>query len=166
MIAFGGAIGVAETRDQVSAGGVVFRHYRGRTQVVLISVATRDGLQTRWQLPKGLVGRGEVPEAAAEREVREEAGVVAERLTPLAPVEYWYYGTAGRGANAPRVRFHKLVYFYLFRYRAGKVADHDQEVVEARWVPLEEAEAMLAFAGEKKVVREAAGLIAAMGQAK
>jgi len=152
---------MAETRDQVSAGGVVFRQVGALTEVVLISVATRDGSQARWQLPKGLVGRGETPEAAAEREVREEAGVEAERLAPLKPVEYWYYGS-GRGAKPARVRFHKLVHFYLFCYRSGDVADHDHEVLEARWVPLGEAEAMLAFAGEKKVVVEARAAIQAL----
>ena len=131
--------------------------------MALIAVATRDGSHIRWQLPKGLVGRGEAPEAAAEREVREEAGVETERLAELEPVEYWYYGSAGRGANAPRVRFHKRVHFYLFRYKSGDVGDHDHEVVEARWVPLSEAEAMLAFDGEKKVMREAAERIAALG---
>ena len=44
-----------ETKEQVSAGGVVYRLRGGEAEVALISV----GGQGRWQLPKGLVGRGE-----------------------------------------------------------------------------------------------------------
>ena len=38
-------------REQVSAGGVVFRRYNERIEVVIVAV----GPQNRWQLPKGLV---------------------------------------------------------------------------------------------------------------
>src|SRR3712207_7199216 len=49
------------------SGGVAFRRRGGRVEVALISV----GDAPRWQLPKGLVARGEEHEAAAAREVRE-----------------------------------------------------------------------------------------------
>jgi 8-oxo-dGTP pyrophosphatase MutT (NUDIX family) len=146
-----------ETQAQVSAGGVVFRRYRRQLQVALISV----GAPVRWQLPKGLVGRGEAPEAAAQREVREETGLEAELLRPLDVIEYWYYGTV-RGGH--KVRFHKQVHFFLFRFVRGKVADHDHEVNEARWVKLADAETMLAFANERKVVAHAQTAIAELEQ--
>ena len=58
------------------------------------------------------------------------------------------------------VRYHKRVRFYLFRYVSGDVSDHDDEVLEARWVDLEEAEAMLSFDNEKRVLSLAAAVIA------
>jgi 8-oxo-dGTP pyrophosphatase MutT (NUDIX family) len=131
----------------VSAGGVVVRQLDGRPQVALICVGPRR----RWQLPKGLVESGEAAEAAATREVREEAGVEAELVAPVETIEYWYVGRRG----AERVRFHKRVHFYLFRYRSGDVADHDDEVEEARWVPADEAAGMLAFPNERRVVEKA-----------
>src|SRR2546421_7754279 len=67
------------TEEQVSAGGVVVRGTGDRAEVVLVSV----GPQRRWQLPKGLVEPGEAPEAAAVREVREEAGGAADLLAPI-----------------------------------------------------------------------------------
>jgi 8-oxo-dGTP pyrophosphatase MutT (NUDIX family) len=146
-----------ETQAQVSAGGAVFRRYRRQLQVALISV----GEPARWQLPKGLVGRGEAPEAAAQREVREETGLEAELLRPLDVIEYWYYGTV-RGGR--KIRFHKQVYFYLFKYRRGDVADHDNEVNEARWVKLADALTLLAFANERKVVAQAQAAIEALEQ--
>jgi 8-oxo-dGTP pyrophosphatase MutT (NUDIX family) len=140
-----------KTVTQVSAGGVVFRRREGQVEVVLISV----GDPPRWQLPKGLVDAGEAPEAAALREVREEAGVEAELVAPIDRIEYWYIAAE----HGQRIRYHKFVHFYLLAYRSGKVSDHDYEVHEARWVRLDQALQMLAFASERKVVEQAREMI-------
>jgi 8-oxo-dGTP pyrophosphatase MutT (NUDIX family) len=136
-----------ETKEQVSAGGVVYRRRGGETEVALISV----GEAARWQLPKGLVGRGESPLEAALREVEEETGLACEVVAELEKVEYWYFSKGG----GRRVRFHKFVHFYLMRYVSGDVSGHDDEVNEARWVGIEDAEGMLAFKGERKALAEA-----------
>jgi 8-oxo-dGTP pyrophosphatase MutT (NUDIX family) len=138
------------TRDQVSAGGVVFRLNGGAPEVAIIQVG-----ENRWQLPKGLIDDGETPEAAALREVREETGLTAEQVAPLDKVEYWYVS----GSGERRVRFHKFIHFYLMRYLSGSVADHDHEVNEARWVAIDDAITMLTFENEKKVVQQARTLI-------
>ncbi|MDT7541244.1 MAG: hypothetical protein QOE33_1148 [Acidobacteriota bacterium] len=135
------------TKTQVSAGGVVFRRSEGRTEVALISV----GEQNRWQLPKGLVGANESPEAAALREAREETGLDAEMIAPIEKIEYWYYASE-RGA---RVRFHKFVHFYLLRFTSGDTSGHDHEVNEARWIEIGEAIERLAFKSERVVVERA-----------
>ena len=138
-------------RDQTSAGGVVFRRVGKRVEVVIIAV----GPNNRWQLPKGLVDRNEKPEVTAVREAREEGGVTSEIVTHLDTVEYWYAGLE----NGIRVRFHKRVHFFLMRYMSGDTKDHDWEVNEARWVPIEDAAAQLAFDNEKRVMEQAAELI-------
>jgi 8-oxo-dGTP diphosphatase len=135
------------TLNQVSAGGVVYRRQAGELQVALISV----GEKSRWQLPKGLIDSQEIPEAAAIREVREEAGVEAELLEFIDKIEYWYYSNQ----KGRRVRFHKKVYFYLLRYLSGDVKNHDQEVNEAAWFDVDQAVEQLAFDSEKEVVRKA-----------
>jgi 8-oxo-dGTP pyrophosphatase MutT (NUDIX family) len=133
---------------QFSAGGVAFRQTtQGGIEVALIAV----GENRRWQLPKGTIELDEPPEAAALREVREEAGVETELVEPVEPIEvieYWYVGDS-RGR---RVRFHKKVHFYLMRYTAGDVADHDHEVQESRWFEIDEAIERLAFKNEQNVV--------------
>ena len=144
---------VIPTKTQISAGGVVFRRRDSRVEVALISV----GDENRWQLPKGLVDAGEGVEEAAVREAREETGIETELVAPLDKIEYWYYAT-NRGG---RVRFHKFVHFYLLRHLSGDVRDHDREVNEARWVEIGEASAMLAFAGERKVMERAREMLAA-----
>ncbi|HLT45658.1 MAG TPA: NUDIX hydrolase [Rubricoccaceae bacterium] len=141
------------TEDQVSAGGVAFRRGARGVEVAVVKMKPKG----RWQLPKGIVDAGETPEATALREVREEAGIEAALVAPLDVIEYWYVGRRGAG----RVRFRKRVHFFLLAYRAGDVRDHDHEVEEARWVPVEEAEALLAFENERRVVAQARALIAA-----
>jgi 8-oxo-dGTP pyrophosphatase MutT (NUDIX family) len=135
----------------VSAGGAAFRATEGGWDVALVLVGPEA--HPRWQLPKGLVEPGETPAAAAVREVREEAGVETEPVAPLERVEYWYVGTEPDGE---RVRYHKFVHFFLLRYLAGDVKDHDREVAEARWVPVAEATGILAFTSERRVMQRAA----------
>lgn len=137
----------ATTRQQVSAGGVVFRqsHNGDNIEVALISV----GDEQRWQLPKGIVHHDEEPEVTALREVSEETGLNTEMVGPLDTIEYWYYSTTPSGA---KVRFHKYVHFYLLRYLSGNTADHDHEVNEARWFDIDEAYERLAFDNEKQIV--------------
>jgi 8-oxo-dGTP pyrophosphatase MutT (NUDIX family) len=131
---------------------VAFR--RGAVGVEIALIRPRG--TERWQLPKGLVDPGEVPELTARREVREEAGVDGEVVAPIETIEYWYVGTERDGT---RVRFHKSVHFFLLSYRSGEVGDHDREVAEARWVPIADALGLLAFKNERTVVERAAALI-------
>jgi 8-oxo-dGTP pyrophosphatase MutT (NUDIX family) len=138
-------------RDQVSAGGVVFRRDDERIEVVIVAV----GGQNRWQLPKGLVEKDETPEIAAVREAREEGGIDSEVVEHIETVEYWYAGLDG----GERVRFHKRVHFFLLRYLSGDTSNHDWEVSEARWVPIDDAKNQLAFDNERRVVERARELI-------
>ena len=147
----GNSVSKVPTKLQFSAGGVAFRKQDGRIDVALISV----GEDNRWQLPKGLVDKGESTEHAAIREVLEEAGIDTEIVTRIDKVEYWYFWKE----NGQRIRYHKFVYFYLLRYKAGDVRDHDHEVNEARWIDIDDAIEMLAFDSEKKIMEKAKELI-------
>jgi 8-oxo-dGTP pyrophosphatase MutT (NUDIX family) len=123
---------------EFSAGGVVVRQMRGRAFVAVVRV--RDEILA---LPKGHPDGDETSAQAAQREVREETGVEAELVERLGDVKYWYV----RGGE----RVMKIVAFFLFRYRSGSVENHDHEVEEALWIPLDEAPRRLAYKGEREM---------------
>lgn len=132
---------------EFSAGGVVVRRMQGRPFVAVVRV--RDEILA---LPKGHPDGDESPAAAARREVREETGVEAEFVEKLGDIRYWY----ARGGR----RVMKIVSFFLFRYRSGSLADHDHEVEEALWIPLEEAPGRLAYRGEREMAESALSRLA------
>jgi 8-oxo-dGTP diphosphatase len=104
-----------------------------------------------WALPKGLVARGEDPEATALREVTEETGLEGSSVSKLGDIRY-VYTRAG-------ARIFKIVSFYLVRYRRGRIGDvapeHAHEIEEARWLPLDEAPRLLAYRGEREMADRA-----------
>lgn len=123
-------------------------------QVAVIVPVKRDAAGNKvLGLPKGHADGDETPQAAAAREVREETGVEAELIDELGDVRYSYL------RNGRRVE--KVVRFYLFEYRSGDVADHDHEIEDARWMPLEEAARALSYTGEREMVVRALSRMAA-----
>ena len=104
-----------------------------------------------WALPKGLIAPGEKADATALREVEEETGARGRLLEKLGDVRY-VYTWAGE-------RVFKVVSFYLVRYSSGRLGDvpaeHAHEVAEVRWLPLDEAPALLAYKGERQMAERA-----------
>jgi len=135
---------------ETSAGGVVVRD--DEVAVIVPFKPAPDGRRVLG-LPKGHPEAGESLEEAAAREVREEAGVETEFVEKLGDVRYWYQ-RQGR-------KIRKTVAFFLFRYVSGDVADHDDEIEAASWMPLEQAAQELSFAGEREMVTRALSRMAA-----
>ena len=109
-----------------------------------------------WALPKGLVSRGEDPEATALREVAEETGVSGRSLGKLGDVRYVY--TWGGD------RIFKIVSFFLVQASRGRIGNLPpataHEVAEARWLPLDEAPRLLAYKGEREMAEKAIVVLA------
>jgi 8-oxo-dGTP pyrophosphatase MutT (NUDIX family) len=124
------------TELETSYGGVVVRG----DEILVITPAGRHVTG----LPKGGLERGETPEQAAVREVREETGVVASVREPLGDVRYTYR------RDGRRVR--KTVHFFLCDYVAGSTDDHDHEVDDARWIALSGAGTELTYPGERALI--------------
>lgn len=131
-----------------SAGGVVVR---GEEIVVIVPTRRASDGSKVLALPKGHIDPGESEEQAAAREVREETGVVGALVHGLGESRYWY---RREGQTIP-----KSVTFFLFEYVEGDTADHDDEVEEARWIPLAQAERELTHAAEREIVARAAAYL-------
>jgi len=118
--------------------------------------AIRPGGKEVWALPKGLIGRGERPEETAAREVTEETGVEGRLVGKLGDVRYVYTWEGER--------VFKIVSFYLFRYRRGRLGDIPPELAHevdaTRWLPLEEAPRLLAYRGEREMAEKAREILA------
>lgn len=139
---------------EISAGGVLVRKLRGRWLVAAIRPGGKpEGL---WALPKGGLDRGEDAEAAAVREVEEETGARGESLGKLGDVKYFYV----RGGK----RVFKVVTFFLVRYTGGTLGEISEafrhEVADVRWLPLDEAPALLAYKGEREMAEKAIARLA------
>jgi 8-oxo-dGTP pyrophosphatase MutT (NUDIX family) len=128
------------TELEESFGGVVVRD----GDVLVITPAGRPQIST---LPKGGPQEGESPWVTATREVREETGVEARIVERLGDVRYRYR----RGG----VRVFKTVGFYLCDYVSGDTADHDHEVDDARWMPIQQARTELTYPGEREMIERA-----------
>jgi 8-oxo-dGTP pyrophosphatase MutT (NUDIX family) len=135
---------------EMSAGGVVVRGEQSLEDAQIVAIVpTRrapDGSRVLG-LPKGHIDEGESALTAAEREVREETGIIAEPLHELGEARYWYRRD---GRTIP-----KSVSFFLFSYVEGDTGDHDEEVEEARWIGLKAAQTELTHAGEREMAARA-----------
>lgn len=140
---------------RISAGGVIFRLAGDTAEVALISVATGK----RWGLPKGLVEKGEGIARTAHREVREETGLDGKILKMLGRIEYFFALKEDEGVK----RIFKIVYFFLMEYTGGDVKDHDAEVDDCRWFPINEAIKLMKFEDEKDIIRKARKALKEMG---
>jgi 8-oxo-dGTP pyrophosphatase MutT (NUDIX family) len=123
---------------------------QGSQMAALIGRVDRRG-RMLWSLPKGHIELGETAEQTAIREVAEETGIQGDVLASLGSIDYWFV-TEGR-------RVLKTVHLYLLRFLGGVLSDHDLEVSEVAWVPLDELPSRLAYADERRLAEVADELI-------
>ena len=131
---------------ETSFGGVAVRDAR---DVLVITPAGRRRITA---LPKGAPHIGESGQETPVREVREETGITVEAGERLGDVSY-VYRRDGR-------RIRKTVTYYLCEFVEGSTDDHDHEVDDARWIPLEDALTALTYPGERRLVARAMSRLA------
>ncbi len=124
---------------QFSAGGLVLDEIGN-----VLLIRARD-LRNRpvWTLPKGALASGESSEAAALREVREETGYRCAVIRELEPVTYWF--------QREGLRIRKTVRWFLMR-PLEKEGEHDHEVDEVRWATREEADDLLRYDSDRRLL--------------
>ena len=141
-------------RREFSAGVVLVRRMRGRWW--LAAVRPQGKPDGTWVLPKGLVDAGETPAETAIREGFEETGVAGRLGEKLGDVRYVYTWDGER--------VFKVVSFFLAHARGGRIGDvpagMEVEVAQARWLPLSDGPALLAYKGEREMAAKAAKKLA------
>jgi 8-oxo-dGTP pyrophosphatase MutT (NUDIX family) len=141
---------------EFSAGGVLIKRIRGVPHLAAIRPQGKPA--GVWALPKGNLDPGERPEETALREVQEETGVTGRLVEKLGDVKYTYTRRNG-------LRVFKIVSFYLLTAGRGRLGEIEErmriEVAEARWLPLADAPALLAYGGEKEMARQALARVGA-----
>ncbi len=121
-----------------AAGGVVVRRgSHGSTQVVVVHRPRYDD----WALPKGKLDRGETEHDAALREVEEETGLRAV-----------IGSVAGIARYRDRHDREKVVTYFFMTPEGGEFTPND-EVDELRWLPPEEAVALLTYERDRELVQ-------------
>jgi len=125
-----------------AAGGVVRRRRtEGGDEIVLVHRPAYDD----WSFPKGKLEDGEREEDTALREVEEETGLRCRLERELATTRY----RDARGRS-------KTVRYWLMEPGSGHLAA-DNEVDDARFVPVEEARALLTYPRDVEVLDRLAG---------
>ncbi|MEO0367306.1 MAG: NUDIX hydrolase [Pseudomonadota bacterium] len=112
-------------------GGAVIAAINEQNQICLLSQWRHAINETIWEAPAGCLEVGEPPLVTAQRELEEEAGVIAEEWQAL-------------GKIIPSPGFSNEI-LYLFKatvLSAGVVKLDDAEELEPHWIDLEEAFAM------------------------
>lgn len=132
----------------LSAGGVVWREAPGGgVEVVLVQTPA-----LRWGLPKGKRDEGERLRDTARREVREETGLKVRAGEKIGVMRYSF-----KGGSATRVD--KQVHFWLMQPKGGSFDLHDDEHVDVRWFPIEEAMRIASYRNTVNVLERAAAML-------
>jgi 8-oxo-dGTP pyrophosphatase MutT (NUDIX family) len=123
---------------EVSSGGIVVRKSENKIQVLLVR-RNED-----WQLPKGLAESNEKFEETALREVREETGINAKLMKKIGKINYWY--------RKEDKLIYKVVHFFLMESVGGNIEEHNHEMDEVKWFPIDKACEIVSFKNERDLI--------------
>lgn len=100
---------------------------------MLIVKRGSDPGKGKWSVPGGLVELGETVKEAVEREVLEECNLKVEASHLIDIVDNIIRDKNGR------IKYHFIILDFFAKLRGGKLKPNS-EVIEAKWVPIDEVE--------------------------
>ena len=126
-----------------SAGAVIFRKQRGGIYYLLLHYGIGH-----WDLAKGHIEKGEKPEEAAEREIKEETGIKEIKFAPgfKETIKYFY--------KRDNKNFVKTVVFFLAKTETKQVKI-SYEHKGFKWLPYDKALQQITFDNAKKILKKA-----------
>jgi 8-oxo-dGTP pyrophosphatase MutT (NUDIX family) len=146
----------SRAREEVSAGGVVFRVVSDDGAPRALFLLIRDSYRN-WGFPKGHLERGEVPEGAAVREVGEETGLVTLHVAGAIDTIDWYFRFRGR-------LIHKVCHFFRMQTDSASTCPQRAEGITAcRWAPFDEAVTLVSYANAREVLQRAHDMVRRLG---
>jgi 8-oxo-dGTP pyrophosphatase MutT (NUDIX family) len=119
--------------------------------LLLIQVQNLSGSKV-WTFPKGHLEKGETSEQAALREVFEETGWRCRVVEPVMDVKYIY--------SHQDIYYRKTVTWFLMEPIKKEGEFSPQEVLACRWVPRDEAEKIVQYDSDKKLLSKLKSLSA------
>ncbi len=138
----------AKNREEISAGGVVFRRFGGMLKYLLIL----DG-HGNWGFPKGHLEEGESASDAAHREIVEETGL-SDLISHAALRQLdWTF-------QVSNALVHKRCVYFLFETTAGETRPQGEEgITQCVWFAYADAISKLTFQNTRTLLTEAAGIV-------
>lgn len=121
-------------KTEVSAGGVIVCSIHNQWYVLILK-----DMNDTWAFPKGLIEKGEKPEDAALREIKEEVEIAGLKLlTALPAIQYFYDGNG---------TIKKTVHYFVFQShrRVRPHAQKEEGIREAKWVSIDRAIDMIGY---------------------
>jgi len=100
---------------------------------MLIVKRGSDPGKGKWSVPGGLVELGETVKEAVEREVLEECNLKVEASHLIDIVDNIIRDKNGR------IKYHFIILDFFAKLRGGKLKPNS-EIIEAKWVPIDEVE--------------------------
>lgn len=140
--------GTGWRRPRVGVGVVVVRD----GSVLIVRRGKPPGVG-EWSLPGGSQELGETLFEAAAREVQEETGVTVAPTRVLAAVDNIVRSDTGQ------IAFHYAIIDVLAIWLSGEPTPRD-DVLEARWSPIEDAVRLIRFPPARAVIQAAAVALA------
>lgn len=130
------------TVPQVAVGAIVIKD----SEILLVK-RTKDPGKGHWAIPGGSVELGETLQEAAEREIREETGLIVKAKDPVHTFDLIERDKRGH------IRFHYVIIDLIADFVSGELCAAD-DAMDARWFSPEQLEDVAMTKNTKELLRK------------